>query len=183
MGFGPEGLARLTVLAYILTLVDVALFIHLFKDLLNGGYVIIVGGADETVVADVHQLPQILDSLGTLHDAVYELLGSNAGLLGLVLDFLAVFICTCEEQDLIAGQPLIAGHGVGGYGAVGVADVQLIAGIVDGCGDIKTLFIHSKAASNLSCYSSSGMELSSRSAPEGIRSPAGKELLDSSAYP
>ena len=43
---------------------------------------------------------------------------------------------------LVPGQPLVPGHGVGGHGAVGVADVQLVRGIVDGGGDIKALVLH-----------------------------------------
>ena len=31
-----------------------------------------------------------------------------------------------EEHDVLALQPVIPGQGVGGHGAVGVADVQLI---------------------------------------------------------
>ena len=103
---------------------------------------IVVGGADEAVVGDVHQLPQVLDALGTLHDAVHELLGRHAGLRGLILDFLAVLVGAGQEHDIVTGQALVAGHGVGGHGAVGVADVQLVRGIVDGGGDIKLFLFH-----------------------------------------
>ena len=103
---------------------------------------VIIGGADEAVVGDVHQLPQILDALGTLHNAVHELLGADAGLLGLVLDLLAVLVGSGEEHHVAPGQPLIAGHGVGGHGAVGVADVELVRGVIDGGGDIELLLFH-----------------------------------------
>ena len=87
---------------------------------------VIVRGADETVVGDVHQLPQIPDATGTVHDAVHELLGSDAGLVSLLLDFLTMLIGAGEEHDVLALQPVIPGQSVGGHGAVGVADVQLI---------------------------------------------------------
>ena len=87
---------------------------------------VVIRGADEAVVGDVHQLPQVLDSLGALHDVVYELLGGDAGFPGFVLDFLAVLVGAGEEHDLTAPQALVAGHGVGGHGAVGVADVQFV---------------------------------------------------------
>ena len=47
----------------------------LLEDLLDGVHMVIVGGADEAVVGDVHQLPQIPDAPGAFHDAVHELLG------------------------------------------------------------------------------------------------------------
>ena len=103
---------------------------------------VVVGGADEAVVGDVHQLPQVLDPPGALHDAVHKLLGGDAGLLGLVLDLLAVLVGAGEEHHVAAGEPLVPGHGVGGHGAVGVADVQLVAGVVDGGGDIKLFIFH-----------------------------------------
>ena len=89
-------------LPYILALVDVALLVHLLEDLLDGGHVVVVGGADEAVVGDVHQLPQVQDAPGALHDAVHKLLGGDAGLLGLVLDLLAVLVGAGQEHDLAA---------------------------------------------------------------------------------
>ena len=69
------------------------------------------------------------------------LLGGDAGGLGLVLDLLAVLVGAGEEHDIIALQSLVAGHGVGGHGAVGVADVQLVRRVVDGRGDIKCFLL------------------------------------------
>ena len=147
LALGPEGLTGLAVFPYILALVDVPLLIHLLKYLLDGGHVVVIGGADEPVVADVHQLPQIQHAPLPLHDAVHILLGGNAGLLGLVLDLLAVLVGARQEHDLTAGETLIPGHSVGGHGAVGVADVQLVAGIVDRGGDIKSLAFHIQSSS------------------------------------
>ena len=87
---------------------------------------IAICGADESVIGDVHQLPQILDALLPLHDVVHKLLGGDAGFFGAGLNLLAVFVGSGEEAHIIALEPLIPGHGVGGYGAVGVADVELI---------------------------------------------------------
>ena len=44
----------------IVTLVNIALLIELFKYLLHRLFVVIVGGADEFVVGDVEQLPKLL---------------------------------------------------------------------------------------------------------------------------
>ena len=126
LGLRPEGFAGLAILAHIFALVDVPLLIELLEDLLHGLHVVVVGGADEPVVGDVHQLPQVEHAPGALHDVVDKLLGGYAGLLGLVLDLLAVLVGAGEEHDLTAPQALVAGHGVGGHGAVGVADVQFV---------------------------------------------------------
>ena len=142
LALGPEALAGGAVLADILALVDVALFIHLLEDFLDGGNVVVVGGTDEAVIADVHQLPQILDALGALDDVVDELLRRNAGLLGLQLDLLAVLVGAGQELDVVALQPLVAGHSVGSDGAVGMADVQLIAGIIDRRCNVEFFLIH-----------------------------------------
>ncbi|MPM78914.1 hypothetical protein SDC9_125929 [bioreactor metagenome] len=103
---------------------------------------VIVRGADEPVVGDVHQLPQILHAPWSFHDAVHKLLGGNTGLLGLRLNFLAVLVRAGEEHHVEAVKPLIAGDGVGCDSAVGVADVQLVRGVVNGRCDIKLLFFH-----------------------------------------
>ncbi len=103
---------------------------------------VVVGGADEAVVGDVHELPQVEDAAGAGDDAVYELLGGDAGGFGLFFDLLAVLVGAGEEHDVIACQPLVAGDGVGGDGAVGVADVELVGGVVDGGGDVEGGFGH-----------------------------------------
>ena len=133
----PEGLAGLAVLAHIFALVDIPLVVHGFEDLLNGGDVVIVGGTDKTVIADVHQLPQVQNAPFSLHDVVYILLGGDPGGLGLILNLLPVLIGAGKEHDVVALEPLIPGDDVGGYGAVGVADVELVRGVIDGGSDIK----------------------------------------------
>ena len=140
LALGPEALAGLAILALVGALVDVPVVVHLLKNLLDGGNVIIVSGTDEPVVGDVHQLPQVQHTAGALHDVVHELLGGAACLLGLVLDLLAVLIGAGEEHHIVALKPLIAGHGIGGHGAVGVANVELGRRIIDGCGNVKLSF-------------------------------------------
>lgn len=106
LGLRPEGFAGLAILAHIFALVDVPLLIELLEDLLHGLHVVVVGGADEPVVGDVHQPPQVEHAPGALHDVVDKLLGGYAGLLGLVLDLLAVLVSAGEEHDLTAPQRL-----------------------------------------------------------------------------
>ena len=99
---------------------------------------VVVGGADEAVVAHVQQLPQILDGG---HDLVHVFLGGHAGIGGLVLNFLAVLIGAGQEHDVVALHPLEAGQCVAGDGGVAVADVQLIAGVIDGGSDVECLVL------------------------------------------
>ena len=101
---------------------------------------VVVGGADETVIGNVHQLPQVQNAALAQHDVIHILLGGATGLLGLVLDLLAVLIGAGEEAHIVALQSLETSHGIGCHGAVGVADVQLGRGVVDGgCNVIITL--------------------------------------------
>ena len=97
----------------------------------------LVGGADEIVIVDVHQLPQILDAR---NDMVDIFLRGHALVAGLALDLLAVLIGAGEEMHVVAGELLEAGHGISRRGAVGVTDVQVVAGIVDGGCDVEGLF-------------------------------------------
>ena len=138
----PERLAGLTVLALIGAFINVTLVIHLAEDLLDGLHMIVVRSADKAVVTDVHQLPEVEDALFTLDNVVHEFLGRHAGGLGLVLDLLTVLVRSREEHDIVAREPLIARHGIRRHGAVAVADVELVRGIVDGGGDIECLFLH-----------------------------------------
>ena len=115
---------------------------HPLEDPLDGLDVVAIGGADKAVVGDVHQLPQVQHAARTLHNAVHKLLGGDAGLPGLVLNLLAVLVGAGEEHDVLAPETVVAGQGVGGHGAVGVADMELVGGIVDGGGDIELLVFH-----------------------------------------
>ena len=145
LALGPEALAGGAVFALVGALIDVAVFIHLLEDLLNGGDVVIVGRADEAVVRDVHQLPQVEHALGAGDDVVDELLRRDAGGLRLFLDLLAVLVRAGQEHHIAALKALIARHRVGRHGAVAVADVQLRRGVVDRRRDIKrflALFTH-----------------------------------------
>lgn len=105
--FGPEALTGLAVLALVYTLINITVFIHLAEDLLYAFHMIVIGGADKPVIGNIHQLPQILDSGGAFYNIVHKLLGSNAGILGLVLNLLTMLICTGQEHDFIALQPLV----------------------------------------------------------------------------
>ena len=142
LALGPEALAGGAVLALVGALVDIPVVVHLAEDALDGRHVVVVGRADEAVIGDVHELPQVQDAAGALDDLIHEGLGRDAGFLRFLLDLLAMLVRAGEEHHIEAAQPLVAGDGVGGDGAVGVADVKFVRGVVDRRGDEEGFFRH-----------------------------------------
>ena len=142
--FGEEALAGGAVPALVAALVDVALLVELAEDLLHGLHMTLVRGADEVVVIHIHQFPQILDAC---HDLVHVGLRGHALGSCLALDLLAVLVSAGEEVGVIAFQLLEAGGGVGGDAAIGVADMQVVAGVVNGRGDVVLLLVFHEAFS------------------------------------
>ena len=87
---------------------------------------------------DVHQLstgPSRPRSPSTMLST--NSLGVTPASLGLGLDLLAVLVRAGEEHDVLAPQAVIPGQRVRGHRTVGVADVELVRGIVDGRCDIE----------------------------------------------
>ena len=142
LALGPEALAGLAVLALVGALVDVAVVVHLPEDLLDGLDMVVIRCADEAVVRNIHELPQIEDALFAADDVVDELLRGHARGLGLVLDLLTVLVRAGQEHHVVAGQALVARHRVGRHRAVGVANVQLVRRVVNGRGDIESFLFH-----------------------------------------
>ncbi len=110
LALGEEGLALVTIEALIGALVDVPLVVELFEYLLNLFYVVVVGGADKVVVAEVHQVELLFYQSG---GAVHELLGGEIRGLGLLLVLFAVLVGAGLEVHVIALHTLEAGDAVG----------------------------------------------------------------------
>ena len=94
---------------------------------------------DEIVIGDLHGSPELLDAA---YYIVHIFLGSHAFGLSLGLDLLAVLIGPRKEPYVIALEPFEPCHGVRHDGAVGMSDMQIIAGIINRCCDVERLFIH-----------------------------------------
>ena len=139
--FGPEALARLAVHALVGAFIDVALLVQPGKDGLHALDVVVVGRADEPVIGDVHHLPQVLDRG---HNGVHIFFGRHALGGGLVLDLLAVLVGAGQKHHVVAFGALVAGDGVAGHRRVAVADVQLVAGVVDGGRNVKLFVVHGR---------------------------------------
>lgn len=135
--FCEEGFAGSAVPAFVGGFVDIALIVKLFEDFLYCFYVVIVYGTDESVIGNSHQLPQIFNAC---NDFICVFLGGHALTVGDTFDLLTVFVCTCQEHNVIAPQSFVTSHCVCCYCAVGMTNVQLITGIVNGCGDVEFFF-------------------------------------------
>jgi len=97
------------------------------------------GSADEGGVADPQHLPQLLE---VRHDLVGVFNGLYPEGFRLPLDLQPVFVTAGDELDIKAVGPFVPGDGVGNGGAVGMSNVQVGAGIVNGRRNIKSRFRH-----------------------------------------
>ncbi len=97
-------------------------------------------GADKIAVVNIQQLPKLLN---TIHNAIHKSQRFLPSLGGPLLNFQAVLIGARQKIRVKAPLALVARHRVGSYCSISVADMQLIAGIINRRGDIKSrLFCH-----------------------------------------
>ena len=101
---------------------------------------VIVSGANEVVIADVHLIPHALDNAGNV---VNVCLGLKSCGCSAVFDLLTVLICAGAEEYVKALCSLVAGDGVGRDSLVSVADMGLCRSIRDCCCYIILRFSHS----------------------------------------
>ena len=89
---------------------------------------VVIRCADEAVVRNIHELPQIEDALFAADDVVDELLRGHARGLGLIFDLLAVLVGAGQEHDVIALHPLEACQCVAGDSGIAVPMCSLSLG-------------------------------------------------------
>ena len=114
--------------ALVLALVDVAFVEQDLEELLNALLVEVHGRPDEEIIGDVEGPPQVL---GPSDDRIGQGFGRQALVGRGLLDLLAVFVRPRQEKDLLAGELVEAGQGVGDDGRVGVPDVGHVVDVVD----------------------------------------------------
>ena len=100
-----------------------------------------LGGADKIVVADIQDLPELLE---VDVDLVHQLLGRHPLRLCSGLDLLPVLVRPCEKIHVVPLHALVTAHDVAGYRRVGVADVGNIVDVIDGGGDVEIPAVHDK---------------------------------------
>ena len=135
----PEGFARRAVMARVAGLVYIALVVELFKYPLHALCVIAVGGAHKPVVGYVKAFPQVLKRG---HYGVDVRLGRYPLFSGFLLYLLPVLVGSGQEINVQPHLPLVARYSVGRHGGIRMADVQPVAWIVDGRGDVISVFTH-----------------------------------------
>ena len=139
LAFSPEGFTRRAVHALVVALINIALLVELFKDLLYLLFVVIVRGADEFIVGGVHHVPVRLDNL---RDVVDIFLRGDAGGIGLFFNLLAMLVRAGLEVDIVALHALIARNAVGEHDLIRVADVRAAGGVGDSRRNIILRFTH-----------------------------------------
>ena len=137
LGLGPEAFARGAVLALIFTLIDVSQIVQTLEDLLYGFYVVVIGGADIAVIADVHLFPQCLESLD---DLIYIFFRRDTLCRRFLFDFQTVFISSGEEDHIIALHSSVPCDRIAGNCCIAVPDMGISRWIVNRCRDIIRLF-------------------------------------------
>ena len=134
----PKRFARRAVMPFVACLVDVALLVETLEYLLDALDVVIICRAHKTVVRYVEHFPKVLECAD---DIVNILLRRKPLILCLALYLLAVLVGARKEINVIPHEPLIARHRVCGDGSVSVADVQLIARIIQRRCDVEFLLV------------------------------------------
>ena len=114
--------------ALVLALVDLASVVEHLHEVLDPALVALLGRADEVVVADVEQLPDVEE---LRRDGVHPVLGRRAVLLGRLGDLLAVLVESGEEPDVVATHPPVARERVRGDGRVRGSEVRNRVHVVD----------------------------------------------------
>ena len=76
-----------------MTLINIALVVKLFKNLLKDFFVVLVRCTNEFIVACIKAVP---NALYLRRNAVYIFLGRNTGFICVFLDLLTVFVSPCQ---------------------------------------------------------------------------------------
>ncbi len=130
----PERLAGRAVPADVFGFVNVTLLVHLQENLLHALLVPRLRRADKVVVGDLHRLPQLQNAFDDRIDVFLRLLPPR---LGQLLNLLTVLVGSRQEHDVAPRQALKSRHGIGHHRAIRVTDVEVVAGVVNGRGDVK----------------------------------------------
>ena len=108
------------------------------EDLLYGLHMALVRRADKVRVINIHQLPELLDAI---YDVIDIFLRRHAGVARLALDLLTMLIRSSQEENIIARHLLKAGHRVRRSRTVAMADMQIIARIINRRCDVERRFL------------------------------------------
>ena len=142
----PEALAGRTIPAFVFGFINIALFVKLGKDLLNGFFVPLVGSPYEIVVPYSENPPKLLE---LADEFVRKLLGRHAFFAGVGFDFLTVFVRSRKEENLLAFHSPELSERVADYRRVTRSYMPFSAGIINGSRYIILVSVHKTSPSVL----------------------------------
>ncbi len=143
----PKCFTRRAIETFVTSLIYVSLIVEFLNDRLDGFHVVFIRRSDEAVILNVQQFPQRFDI--NCH-RVDKSLRCGTGFLSLALDFLTVFIHACQKENINSPHSLVTGHCVRRNGRIGVTNMKLAAGIINGCCNIVRFFRHKNPPAPLS---------------------------------
>ncbi len=121
LGFSKERFTGGTIHPFIVTLVNIALVIQLFKYFLDLLLMVIICGTDKLVIRSIHQIPDPLDLCRYI---IYELFWCDSCLLCLQFNLLAVLISSGLEKHVISLAPFVARNGICQDNLISIADMR-----------------------------------------------------------
>ncbi len=135
LGLTLEGLATRTVVALVAIPIQVTRVADPPDQRLNRTRMARLGGPNEIVMRDVQALPHTLE---TGRELVHQLLRRTPLGRRFLGDLLAVLVHPDDEVHVLACQAAEAGDGVRTNLLVGVTDVRVTVGVVDGGGQVES---------------------------------------------
>ena len=133
----PEGFAWGAVPALVFALIDIALIVQFAENLLHRLHMAFIRRADEVAIVDIHQLPELFDAI---YDVIHVFLRGHASLARLALDLLAMLIRAGQEEHIVARHLLESSHRVRRSRTIAMADMQIIARIINRRCDVERRF-------------------------------------------
>ncbi len=134
--FSPERLAGGAVPAVVRRMKQLLLIMQLRQAMLHDAHMARLGRADEVVVGNSQERPELLEALCHLiRKGLRRLARRRRGL----LDFLPVLIGAGQEEHGLALQAPVAGQTIRRHLGIGMADVRRGVDVVQGRGEIKRL--------------------------------------------
>ena len=118
----------------VFALVNISLVVELLKNMLNGGFMKIIGRSDELIVCCVHLIPDSFDFACYFVDVLFW---RNAFCFGFLLYLLTVFVSAGEKIYVVASLSFVTGDSVGHDNLESISEMRLARRISYGRCDIE----------------------------------------------
>ena len=105
------------------SLINVSLLVQLFEDMLHRSHMVVIRCPDKFIVAGIHQIPDFPHLTG---NPVHMFLWRDSLFLRRLLNFLPVFVRSCQKKYVIAHQSFESCNRIGQNNLVGIANMGLL---------------------------------------------------------